>query len=192
MLTWWSAKVVQWRRQVLVAAVLFMLAAGAWGTGVFSSLKNGGFDDPHSQSQRATKSLEQAIGRTDADVILLVTSPGKTVDDPAYQGDVQRALAAFPGGDATRTMTYWSTRSPAFVTADKRTTYVAITVTDPDKRRELTAYNPIKTALTERGYQAKIGGFAVINDDISSRVQSHRGRAEGTSMPIPMLLPRVR
>jgi len=188
MLTWWSTKVVQWRRQVLVAAVLFMLAAGAWGTGVFSSLKNGGFDDPHSQSQRATKSLEQAIGRTDADVILLVTNPSKTVDNPAYQGDVQRALAAFPGGDATRTMTYWSTKSPAFVTADRRTTYIAITVTDPDKRRELTAYNPIRTALTERGYQAKIGGFAVINDDISSRVKADIGRAEGISMPILMVL----
>jgi uncharacterized membrane protein YdfJ with MMPL/SSD domain len=187
-LTWWSERVVQWRRQILVAAVLFMVAAGAWGTGVFSSLHDGGFDDLHSESVRATDALKAQLGRTDADVIVLVTNPNRTVDDPAYATDVQRALGVLPTADVTRTLTYWSTKSPAFVTSDRHSTYAVLTLAAPDERKELTAYDPVKSALTERGYQAKVGGFAVINDDINHRVKADIGRAETISMPILMLL----
>ncbi len=188
MLTWWSDRVVQWRRQVLAAAVLFMIFAGLWGTGVFSNLRDGGFDDTSSQSARATQLLEKQLGRTDADLILLVSNPNLTVDDPAFETDVQGALTLLPATEVAATRTYWSTKAPAFVTADRHSSYAVVTLRNPDERKELTAYQPLKSMLMARGYQAKVGGLAVVNDDIGHRVKADIATAETISMPILLVL----
>jgi uncharacterized membrane protein YdfJ with MMPL/SSD domain len=188
MLTWWSAQVVRWRKAVMIGAGLFLVFAIVWGTGVFSALVDGGFDDSKSESVRAKNLLEHNIGRTDADVILLVTHPARTVDDPIFAADVNQALTAFAPGEVVQTQTYWTNHSPAFVTPDKHATFAAVTLTHPDTRREVTAYDPMKKSLMDKGYTAKVGGFAVINDDISSRVKADIGRAETVSMPLLLIL----
>jgi RND superfamily putative drug exporter len=170
-----------------------MVFAGVWGTGLFSRVVDGGFDDPHSESARAIQQLDDRIGRTDADVILLVANPAKTVDDPSYAVDVSRAVAAFPiAGSASdqvvTTRTYWNTKSAAFVTADRHTTYAALTLRDPGDRRPVSAYDTMKSVLAQRGYTAQVGGSAVVNDDISARVKADIGRAETISMPILLVL----
>ena len=43
----------------------------AWGTGVFGSLANGGFDAPDTEAANAVATIEQTIGRTGTDVIVL-------------------------------------------------------------------------------------------------------------------------
>jgi RND superfamily putative drug exporter len=193
MLTWWSTRVTAWRWQIIAGGLIFMVFAGVWGTGLFSRVVDGGFDDPHSESARAIQQLDDRIGRTDADVILLVTNPAKTVDDPSYAADVSRAVADFPtAGSAddqvVTTRTYWNTKSAAFVTADRHTTYAALTLRDPGDRRSVSVYDSLKSVLAQRGYAAQIGGSAVVNDDISARVKADIGRAETISMPILLVL----
>jgi RND superfamily putative drug exporter len=193
MLTWWSTRVTAWRWQIMAGGLIFMVFAGFWGTGLFSRVVDGGFDDPHSESARAIQQLDDRIGRTDADVILLVTSQARTVDDPSYAADVSRAVAAFPtagsaGDQVITTRTYWNTKSAAFVTADRHTTYASLTLRDPGHRRSVSAYDSMKSVLAQRGYTAQIGGSAVVNDDISARVKADIGRAETISMPILLIL----
>ena len=185
---WWSERVVSWRKQVLIVAAVGVVAAAVWGTSVFGHLGDGGFDDPHAQSSRATHSLHAALGRTDADLIVLVTNPTTTVDEASYRAAVTAGLATLPAGSTTRTVSYWTTNSPAFVSADRHSTYVAITLTDPDERKASSAYDPLRSALSSRGYTAQVGGLAVVNDEINTRVGQDIARAESFSMPILLVL----
>ena len=41
------------RRWVVAVTLAFVVFAGVWGTGVFSQLTGGGFEDPDSESTRA-------------------------------------------------------------------------------------------------------------------------------------------
>jgi hypothetical protein len=61
---------------VAAGALLFVLAGGSWGIGVFASLTGGaGFDDPAGESTRADNVLAGSVGRDVADVVVLYSSP---------------------------------------------------------------------------------------------------------------------
>ncbi|MFE4718871.1 MMPL family transporter, partial [Streptomyces sp. NPDC056728] len=71
------------RKWVVIAAVVFTLFAGVWGTGVFGSFTGGaGFDDPASESVQADKVLDGPLGRESNDLIVLYEAKNKnaTVD----------------------------------------------------------------------------------------------------------------
>src|SRR4051812_34580907 len=101
---------VRHRRWVVIAAVLFVIGAGAYGGDVASKLSTGGFEDPSSESSRADALLRDEFASGQPNVVLLVTpTSGATVDDPAVVpgGDQLRAeLGADPGG--SRVASYWS------------------------------------------------------------------------------------
>jgi len=97
MFAWWGSKVVRWRRWILAAGVVFALVGGLWGTRVFGVLANGGFDDKGSENQKAQALLDERIGNTNADVVVLFRNPGVTVDDPAFRQTVDAALRHFFG-----------------------------------------------------------------------------------------------
>ena len=52
---------------VLVIALLIVSGAVVFGTGVFSSLKSGGFNDPASELSRAQALLDTKLGGASAD-----------------------------------------------------------------------------------------------------------------------------
>src|SRR5258708_26684282 len=114
------------RRLVLAIAVIFVVFAGACGTGVFGKLISGNtFTPPDSQSQRESNLAAQSFGRNGADVVVLYRSATMTVDDPAYRQAVTSALAALPAADIARGTTYWSSGSPGLVAAGRHATYAA-------------------------------------------------------------------
>src|SRR6266545_4075850 len=147
MFGWWGARVVRWRRWMLAAGVVFALVGGLWGTGVFGALGNGGFDDKSSENQRAQALLDQRIGNTNPDVVVLFRNPGATVDDPAYRQTVDAALAKFPPGYAVATNTYWTTHSPAFVSADKHQTFAAVSLKDRTENIDMSKYDGMREAV---------------------------------------------
>jgi uncharacterized membrane protein YdfJ with MMPL/SSD domain len=185
---WWSKRVVKSRRTIMVLAGLFLVFAGVWGTGVFASLVDGGFDDSKSQSIQAAQLLDENLGRTGNDVILLVSNAGRTVDDAVYGADVQRALATVPATDVLAERSYFTTRSAALVSADRRSTFATITLRAPEDVKSVRDFDAMKAALTDRGYTARVGGSALINADISAQVKADIARAETISMPILLLL----
>jgi len=68
-------RIIQRRRWLVLAVGLVAVAlASVWGTGVFRSLQSsGGFAAPNGQSQLASNVLTRALGRDDADVVVLST-----------------------------------------------------------------------------------------------------------------------
>lgn len=62
-------------RRIIGAAVLLLLAAGVFGLPVLNSLSGGGFQDPTSESARATEVLRDKFNQTDQQMLLVLTAP---------------------------------------------------------------------------------------------------------------------
>ncbi|MUN39742.1 MMPL family transporter [Actinomadura litoris] len=188
----WGRWVHRRRRAVLAVAGALLVVAAVWGTGVFGALSSGGgFNTPDSESARAAATAERDLGRDQADVVILYRGrPGMTVDDPAYRASVERALAALPRAEVTAAVTYWTARSPQFVSKDRTATYAVLRLAGSDDGARDDSYDAVKDRLTEvdGGLTAKVGGLVGTGTAINSRVASDIGRAEGMAMPILLVL----
>src|ERR1017187_1979642 len=103
----WGHVVYRRRRLVLVISAVGVIFAAVGGTGVFGALQSaGGFNDPGSESQRATDLATRAFGRDTADVVVLYRSQSLTVHAAAYRAAVSRTLAALPRQQVESAHTY--------------------------------------------------------------------------------------
>jgi trehalose monomycolate/heme transporter len=185
----WGRIVYRRRRLVLVIAALGVIFAAAWGTGVFGALQNaGGFSDPGSQSQRAADLAARTFGRDAGDVVVLYSSPAQTVRSPAFRSAVTQALARLPHSKVASYETYWSTRSPQFVSANGRETYAVLEMAGPTDSARQASYDAIKGQLGAPGLRAQVGGTVPTYEAINKQVTSDIGRAEGFSMPVLLVL----
>lgn len=189
MFDWLAATTIRFRKALLTLTVVGALASALWGLGVFDRLGAGGFDNPADEATQAVEHLDESLGRDAADLVLLVDSPTRTVDDPAYAADVEAALDEIPPDTFSSARSYWSTGAEAFVGADRHDTYVVVSLSGPTALDGQThVVDDVKQALTDRGYEVKAGGqgatFAAINQQVGADI----GRAEGISAPILLLL----
>ena len=187
----WGRWTYRRRRAVLAVAVLFVAVAAVWGTGVFGALtSSGGFDTPGSESERAERVAERALGRDTADVVILYRAPdGRTVDDPAYRSAVESALARLPGDKVASVGTYWSTRSPQLVSDDRTATYAVLRMAGDEKARH-DGYEALRERFDDvgGGLTAQVGGALATEVAINQRVSSDIGRAEGMAFPVLVVL----
>jgi trehalose monomycolate/heme transporter len=176
------------RRWTLTVAAVFALVAALWGSGVFGSLANGGFTDPHSESQRAAALVASALGRADADAVVVYHDPARTVDDPAFERAVTSRLAALPSAAMTGVTAYWPARPPALVSADRHTTYVALRFAGGSDDAKLANYRLVRDGLTIPGVQTAFGGNLGLADQVSAQSRHDLARAEALSLPILLVL----
>ncbi|TCO22183.1 RND superfamily putative drug exporter [Kribbella steppae] len=178
------------RRLVLALTGIFVAVGLAWGTGVFGSLANGGFDAPDTEAANAVATIEQTVGRTGTDVIVLYDGGSKTVADPAFRQSVERHLAELPSAEVTSTATYWTTRSPAFVSKDQHSTYAVLTLAGADPEARLETFHKIADQLrtSPAGLDAKVGGEVAVFDEVNTQTEHDIVRAETISMPIVLVL----
>ncbi len=175
---------------VLGAAVAFVVFAVLWGTGVFGVLVGGGFEDTKSESYRAQQILDERFGRQDADVIAIYTSRDRSVDDPAVQAAVTEAIAALPGDKVESVTSYYSTKSPQFVSKDMKSTYAVVKLKGADDEEREANLLEIRDdfAASGAGVQTKLGGPAAVGLDIGEQVGEDIARAEMLSLPIVLVL----
>ncbi|MEU8799645.1 MMPL family transporter [Spirillospora sp. NPDC048819] len=186
----WGRWVHRRRRWILAVAGAALVFAGVWGTGVFGALtSSGGFDTPGSESAKAAQIAERDLGRDAADVVILYQG-GTTVDDPAYRAAVERALSGLPADKVAGTATYWTTRSPQFVSQDRTATYAVLELAGADQEARDSAYESIRDDLTEvgGGLTAKAGGDVATETAINERVSSDIARAEAMAIPVLLVL----
>ena len=127
MLARWSSTVIRARWLVLAAGLVLALAGAVWGSGVFGSLVNGGFNDPASASARVQQ-IAARLGAQSPDVVVLYSSRSATVDDPAFRDPVSAALRALerrPG--VAHVVSYYQDAGVAggLVSRDRHATYAA-------------------------------------------------------------------
>src|SRR3954447_662148 len=174
------------RRWVVALAVVFVVFAGVWGTGVFGAMTGGGFEDPNSESSKASEVAAQALGRNGSDAVVLYRSDDLTADDPAFRTAVDQSLAAVPSGVLAKTTTFWGAGLPALVSTDRHATYAVLQFADGVDDEDAIA--AIRQDVHAPGLTTQVGGNAVVNQDINNRVSSDIARAETISMPILLVL----
>ena len=178
----------RWPAAVLVVALIFVAVAGLVGTRVFGALTGGGFQDPASQSVKAAGRLEVASHqKADGGLIALIRM-GQDVNSPAVRDEVDRVAQVIKRDPAVdQVLTYYTTRSPAFVSKDGQSTFVLAYFTwvaDNDA-----AASRLKAALASDPY-VTLGGTGPADVEINSTIGADLARAESIALPILFILSR--
>jgi trehalose monomycolate/heme transporter len=185
----WGRIIFRRRRLVLLVAALAVIAAAAWGTGVFGKLQSaGGFAPANSQSQVEANLASAAFGRDADDVVVLYNNPAATVSSPSYRAAVTTSLARLPPSRVQSVATYWSTGSPAFVSASRHLTYAVLELQGGSDAARITSFDAIAGRLAVPGLTVRAGGQIPTEAAINKQVTSDIGRAEAISLPVLLLL----
>ncbi|MFI8786796.1 MMPL family transporter [Streptomyces sp. NPDC055105] len=180
------------RKWVVIAAVVFTLFAGVWGTGVFGSFTGGaGFDDPASESVQADKVLDGPLGRVSNDLIVLYESKNKNATVDSFGAAVRATLDDVPRAGIARLDSFWhpGTQSPgAYVSKDNRQTYATVQFTSDDDQKQVEALEKIKDDFAADGVTVRYGGVAAMTDQVNTLTGSDIARAEMLSVPILLIL----
>ncbi|MDW5324212.1 MMPL family transporter [Plantactinospora sp. KLBMP9567] len=183
--------VVHRRRVVLALTVLFVVAAGAAGSGVFGQLGGGGFADPEAESTRAEAFLAE-VGAPRPELVLLVgAADGAGVDDPAVAAAgtaLIRELADDPG--VLGISSYWSTGGqPALRSTDGDAALVVVDLAGDEEQGEAAAAGIAAEYAGDRGpLTVRVGGGYTIDEAIGEQLDSDLVRAELIAVPATLLL----
>jgi trehalose monomycolate/heme transporter len=191
----WGRWLYRARRLTLVIALLFAVAAGIWGTGVFSKLNSGNtFTPPSSQSSRESALAASLFGRQGADAVVLFRSAAHTVADPAYRQAVTEYLSRLPANAVTSSATYWTSGQAALVSADRHSTYAVLQLAGGSDQARENTYKAIKNDFPAvagapgDGITAQVGGSTATEVAINGEVSANIARAESISFPVLLIL----
>jgi RND superfamily putative drug exporter len=174
----------RWRGRIVLLAVAVAIAAAAVGSSVFDEVKPFGFQDPDSESSRATETLEDASGvRPLPDVELLVEpDPSAPADLESETARVKRELEAVPG--VVRVLTPQD--QPALLSEDGGAALVlGFAAADTDDPSEV-------GERVERTFENRpdvtTGGAAVAQNQLNQTTEDDLRRIELVAAPILFLL----
>jgi trehalose monomycolate/heme transporter len=186
----WAQFVVRGRWAVLAAGLALVVLGVTWGTGVFSVLSGGGFNDPDTASNAVRGQIVARLGNQDADVLALYSSPSMTVDDPAFRAAVTGALDQVRGRtEVVQITSYLETPAPALISSDRHATYVVIQLRPGGDTQKQADYRALRDPLRAGdGVTTQLGGVRPFLDDASRRSAADIQRAEELSMPVLLVL----
>jgi RND superfamily putative drug exporter len=183
--------VVRFRVLVLIGALAGLIGAGVFGGGVADSLSNGGFEDPSAESVKAADVLESQFGVADPAVVLIVTAPGGSVDDPEV---VQAGLAitAQLGAEkgVTSASSYWDLGGPAplrSVAGDRALVFATLS---GDQGEVLNRSGELADEYrgTRDGLDIAVAGQGPLFAEVQDTIEKDLARAEAIAFPITAVL----
>jgi putative drug exporter of the RND superfamily len=178
-------------RQVLLVALLIVLAAAAYGSSAVSHLSSGGFTDSSSPSTRADAILLDRFHQGDPNLVFLLQSPSG-VNSPAARSvgtAITVDLARQP--DVKGVASYWTSPPAArsgFVSTDGLSALITAHVLGSDnvtpKRGAALAdrYDGTRDGVTVRA-----GGLTVTNYQISKQISHDLSLAESVAIPLTLV-----
>jgi uncharacterized membrane protein YdfJ with MMPL/SSD domain len=174
-------------RIVLLVAVVCAAIAGVFGVSVSKRLWPYDARDPATQSVKATQRFEAATGRQiDAGVIALISSGD--VQTPAARqrvGAVADELRA--QSDVASVQSFYTTHSRAMVSRDGKSTYVLVYFKPLSNKALKDAAQGIESRFAGQR-DVKLGGSAVANAQVNTKVSNDLARAELLAFPFIFLL----
>jgi RND superfamily putative drug exporter len=187
---WWGRAVVRARWFVLAATLALVAVGTLWGTGIFGALASGGFDDPASESSRASARITDVFGPVGDDLDVLYTNPSATADQPALSAPVQAVVAALrTRPEVVDVGTFYDGQHPSYISTDGHSTYISVRLRDQaedTKLADLKAIEPLLQAGS--GVQTEVGGGYAFLRDANSQVEADIVRAEVVSLPVLLIL----
>jgi uncharacterized membrane protein YdfJ with MMPL/SSD domain len=172
-------------RRVGLFAIVFFLLAGALGGSVADRLDPYGAEDPDTETVKAMDRLEEAGLRVPAVIVVARDAP---VADPATKQRVEAlAQEVRERPDVASVTGYYDTRSPAFVSRDRQSTYFAVALkATGDKQLQEVGADIAEQLADEPG--VVVGGFAVAQEQVNKQVEEDLKKAEMLAFPLLFLL----
>ncbi|OOC54448.1 MULTISPECIES: MMPL family transporter [Nocardiopsis] len=183
----------RFRWAVLAATALFAVFAGVWGSGVFSDVSESGFEDPGSESARATRVLEEELGHDGADVVAVYRSDELKVDNPTFAAAVQRVADDMPEDTVADFDTYLEeglseTERGMLVSEDMHAVYIPVTLSGQTHADRLQQYEEVADHLSSSNLEVHLGGPIAVEHELSEAAERDVVRAEIITMPILLVL----
>ena len=179
-------------RRIIVSAVLVTVAAAVFGIPVAKSLSASGFQDPTSESSRATQLLSEKFGQGDVQMLITVTAPDNVRGGPARAVglDVVDHLTRSPHvANVTSAWTAPPGAAAELVSRDGKSGLIVAGITGG----ESAAQSYAKTLSDEVGHSrdgvtVRSGGVAMVNVQITSQSQRDLLLMEAIAIPFSFLV----
>jgi RND superfamily putative drug exporter len=172
------------RRVGLFAVFFFLLAAGL-GASVADRLDPYGADDPETEAVEAREALRDAGFRHPGAIVVIRDAPVGTPAGRARVARIERELRGMP--EVESVSGFLGTRSPDFVSADGRSTYIAVALAPTDDKE----WQEAGAEVVER-YEGDpdviVGGAAVAQEQVNAQVEEDLQKAEMLAFPLLFLL----
>ncbi len=190
MLTRLGRFTVRRRRLVLSFTALFVVVAAVLGTRAFGVLEDGGFEDPASESARADEILGRDFDSGGADLVLVATAAGGSVDAPAAEAagvELAGRIAAVDG--VTDVTSYWSLGAPPPLrSADGGAAIVLVQIDDDADTVVADVRAVVADPLADGALTVGVGGGEAVGEDIATTIEGDLARAELIAIPITLAL----
>ncbi|MFL5898591.1 MAG: MMPL family transporter [Solirubrobacterales bacterium] len=172
-------------RRIGLVAIGFFLLAAAVGGGVGGKLDPYGAEDPATETVRAMDRLEEAGLRVPAVIAVVEDAP---VASPATRRRVEALESEVrERSDVASVSGYYDTRSPAFVSRDRNSTYFTVALkTTRDKQAQDTGADIADQLSAHAG--VVVGGPAVAQEQVNKQVETDLRMAEMLAFPLLFLL----
>ncbi|WP_067852133.1 MMPL family transporter [Nocardia shimofusensis] len=179
-------------RVVLAAALLVMLACGAFGASAASHMKAGGFVTGELESVRSGEFLSEHFPGGATNYILLVTAP-EGADSPAARAAGEKAVAQLTQFDeVSGVQSYWTTRAdlaPALRSKDgKSALVIAYVAGDDSELTERADRISQQVQTSENGVTVRAGGLGAAFADMNTQISKDLIVAEAIAIPLTGLL----
>ena len=172
-------------RRLVLLAVAFFALAGVLGGSVANRLDPYGAEDPATESVKAQDQLEAAGYRAPAVIVVVQNAP---VGKPASRKRVtalEDQVRARP--DVKSVSGYYGTHSPAFVSADRDSTYFVVTLAPTGDKQMQDVAGEIDDELSGKP-GVVVGGPAVAQEQVNHQVEEDLKKAELLAFPLLFLL----
>jgi putative drug exporter of the RND superfamily len=182
------------RRRWLVIGTwaIVLVLMGSFASSLTGRLTSGGFEVPGSDSLTVQQDLlHRFTGQYPSSALVVVRNDHATVDEAAYRQAVEGLAVRL---DATRgvgsVQSFYSTKSPVFVSKDRATTYLIVGLKG-DQNEVL--HGAARVAETVRadapaGYEVDTGGLAPFYSRFNEVSRQDLEKAERIAFPITLLV----
>ncbi|HSX01592.1 MAG TPA: MMPL family transporter [Candidatus Saccharimonas sp.] len=188
MLTSLTNHVLRWAWAIVAVALALTVAAGVYGSGVFSHLSSDdGFEGQGTEAAAVTEALHDEFPQTQPGAIVLFTSrDGQSVDTPATGNEVARLLQPLQG-DATLIATYYTTHAAALLANDKHQTYAAVNLKGTTDEQYQRLADFMRDAHSDT-LDVAVGGQLVANKQANNQVRHDLEVVELITLPLLAVL----
>jgi RND superfamily putative drug exporter len=172
-------------RSSLLAWTILCGAAVLYGSGLFSLLKSGGFEDPNSESAQAHALLDAQLGGSTTDIVLLMQSDSLSATDPAFADAAAQVLTPLQARPEVASVTsYYSTHSQRFLSRDGHETFAAVQLASKDQTVKAQDYQALLPLFTSPTLHITVGGSVAVNVAINHQVSADLEHAEMITFPV--------
>jgi RND superfamily putative drug exporter len=180
------------RKAILASYIVFVVAAGAIGFGVFKNTKSQGYDNPNSESAKVEILLKDEFKVRENSVVFIVDTP-TAITDPATEKivtEIANEVATQPNVD--QVATYWSAgRQESMVSTDGKATVISIYF---DQGIDSEAAASTAGDLQEKfdgqrsGATIYVAGMQTVYYSINNQIKEDLVIAEAIAIPLNIIL----